>query len=129
MAVGLNKVKQITKTGTIAFEGTDETLSFRYKPHFYTPRLLREYEQAAEEGQATQQLLELFCGLVVEWDLLLDDGRDEFGSQVRPSVAVDLSVEALDEVPLSILGDVVKQIGKEQNPDPTEMPRRSGRGS
>ena len=107
MPINLGDLTKQTRTVTVRFEGTDDTLTVAYRPHCLTPARQAAFSQATREGRHTDVMIEGIQVLVTEWDLLGEDGQP-----------VPLTAEALAEVPMLVLGAVGAAIGEDVTPGP-----------
>lgn len=111
------------KSATIDLWGTP--LAVKYLPQSFTPKMIRQLREAgnleateanamesAEEG--VDALVGAFLSAVVQWDLT---------SGGEP---VPLTVEGLDEIDMSILTEILRQIRETQSPnEPSGTPTSS----
>jgi hypothetical protein len=85
----------------------DDTLNFTHDPSRFTPRFYQEV--LSEDGTGKARDLAVFlAALVTEWDLTDDAGAP-----------YPLTVDALCDLPVEFLGEVVKSINETNNPKPT----------
>ena len=95
----------------------NEVLKVKYKPHTFTANMVDE--MAAAETDSSKQTVALFqmvAGTIVDWDLEGEDGK---------IIPIDNAERLKDEVPISIFGEIFRQIGEAQNPKAQGTTRRS----
>lgn len=107
MPIKLGDLTRQTKTVTVRFEDTEDTLTVSYRPRNLTPAMQAAFERASREGRYTEVLLDGIRGLVAEWDLIGEDGEP-----------VPFTAEALADVPLLVLSAVAEVIGRDVTADP-----------
>lgn len=125
----LSTIKNVVQTVVLEYPtdtGT-EFLNIKYRPNFYTVALRQELELAKErelkrEVENTQRIADgqeplpnndedngsyfkMFLAMVSSWDLTDDNG-----------VLIGLTVDALTEVPLKIINDILTKINEDETP-------------
>ena len=101
-----------------------EKVRVTYKPRAVTPRIEKAIRQASKEAETDEDAAELkslqmFCTVVVEWDLRADDLAPE---------PIPITVDGLQDMPWRFLMDILEAIGNDQKPDPKAangLPKRS----
>lgn len=102
MPVRVSAVRNATACVKVAV-GDDE-LTVRYAPNRYTPRF---EEQLQAAGEKSLSLARMVAALVIEWDLLGDEDEP-----------YPLTQEALAELGVKFLSDVVGAIVRDVSPNP-----------
>lgn len=118
MRVSLTKLGKESKALTLRVG--DGEINYRYRPYAYTFGAQEALAAGPEAKNPTAETLEsrkIFCDLVCEWDLAVNDDPD--------SPTVPLTPEGLVEhaVPGKVVGDIIRQIHQDMRPSP---PRPSG---
>lgn len=103
-------LKSILKPNqTVVIPFGDETVAVTYRPQYLTPEFEDQLKSLNTEEKATEAFLGLFCGLIVSWDLKLDDADPE---------PIPITVEALRVVPYDILAEVLNRVQEIVVPNP-----------
>jgi hypothetical protein len=108
MPIRLADLTKEARTVTKTFEGTEDTLTITYRPRAWTPSIHAALMEAINSGQTPEALVINLSTLVVEWDLLDDDGKP-----------IPTTPESLRGVSLQVLNIAVETINADMLPDPT----------
>lgn len=98
----------VSDTRDLAIKIAGETLNVTYRPSAYTPELEDATQGNFERNRSSGAAAAMLAGLLVEWDLVDDDGE-----------VIEIEVESLRTVPaevlFAILAEIIDdlQIGKE----------------
>lgn len=111
-------LKSILKPmGTLLVPFNDESVSVTYRPQYLTPEFEEKLKTLNTEEKATEAFLELFCSVVVSWDLKAEEGDAE---------PIPITKEALRPVPYDILGEVLNRVQEAVVPNPTTESNSEG---
>lgn len=91
---------------TISLVIGEDTLNITYRPSGMTPESEERLDTFVREKKVGASLVALLLDVLVEWDLLGEDGKP---------LAVDAAT--LKKLPLSFLGLLVSEIGKDLRPN------------
>lgn len=92
----------------IKIDDDPKAISISYNPRLYTARLEQEVAEAAKNNLPAGSLVPAIRQLVTEWNLRPD----------KEEPIIELTTEALLDIPAELLFSIVDQIGEQQNPDP-----------
>lgn len=105
MAVRLSQIKGETRTVRIDF-GDEGDLNITFRPGGITPAREEELQVEEAEGRGLRALIGLLCEVIVEWDLLDENGAP-----------FPLDVEALmQSIPADLFQQVFLAIGEAAAP-------------
>jgi hypothetical protein len=115
MPIRLADLTKEIRTVTKHFEGTEDTLTITYRPRAWTPSIHAALLEAIDRGRTPEALVINLSTLVVEWDLLDDDGKP-----------IPTTPESLRGVSLQVLNIAVETINADMLPDPTPAATSNG---
>lgn len=128
MSFAVNEYVEETRPGKLSFPD-GSTLNFTYKPNAYTPLLEKAVMEARLDPTTTggDILKANLLPVLVTWDVVnrvkkfrdkkkTEPALDGEGKQVYEDVPVPISAEGLDQIPMQILGDIVRKIGEGVTP-------------
>lgn len=107
----LKSILKPNQTVTIPFGS--ETVVVTYRPQYLTPEFEDSLKSLNKEESATEAFLGLFCGLIVSWDLRLEETDPE---------PIPITTEALRVVPYDILAEVLNRVQEIVVPNPQTGP-------
>lgn len=125
-------IKNLKTPATIDFGGGN-ILNFVHNPAAFTPRL--EMLINKPEDQQTTGDLALFVSIVVvQWDLVADaESVAEIPNAAELNIVADkvwpITQEALCELPIEFLGQLVKRINQDSNPNASSSAPTAGSSS
>lgn len=90
-----------------------ENVSVTYRPQYLTPEFEEKLKALNTEDKATEAFLELFCSVIVSWDLKADE---------NDPTPIPITTEALRPVPYDILGDVLNKVQEAVVPNSQKEP-------
>lgn len=90
-----------------------ENVSVTYRPQYLTPEFEEKLKALNTEDKATEAFLELFCSVIVSWDLKADE---------NDPAPIPITKEALRPVPYDILGDVLNKVQEAVVPNSPKEP-------
>lgn len=90
-----------------------ENVSVTYRPQYLTPEFEEKLKALNTEDKATEAFLELFCSVIVSWDLKADD---------NDPTPIPITKDALRPVPYDILGDVLNKVQEAVVPNSPKEP-------
>lgn len=112
MALKLSHLAQARKTCAVPVsfedgEGNPVTgeLNVAYNPRSITPEMEDKIQRALEEKRQLTWLAETLAALVIEWDLLDDEGRP-----------MPASVEVMKGMPAAVLNDIFQAVMGDMRP-------------
>lgn len=102
MAVRLSRIKGDTRTVTLNF-GEEGDLTVTYRPGVMTPAREEQLVIDEREGRGVRAVVSLLAEMVVDWDLLDDDGQPIARD-------VDVLMSSLPADVLVMLLDAIKRV-------------------
>jgi hypothetical protein len=126
LAFKANKYAEETRKGSLEFED-GSILNFTFYPNRYTPRYEQLQADARNDIDATAGsiLTSSLLPLLVEWDVVNEEqavdkkGKpvtDDSGVPVIIEVKVPITEEGLRDIPIEILGAIMRKIGESITP-------------
>lgn len=103
--------------GTLLIPFGAENVSVTYRPQYLTPEFEEKLKGLSDEDKATEAFLELFCSVIVSWDLKNDDADP---------TPIPITKEGLRAVPYDILGEVLSKVQEAVVPNPPKEPNSAG---
>ena len=102
MPIQLSQLKANTRTVVVAYY--DDTVTVRYQPSVLTPNREAAIKAAASDNDNTA-MLEAISEMVLEWDVLGDEGKP-----------LPRTVDVLRELPNAFLTAIFQSIGEDMAP-------------
>ncbi|MEQ1761561.1 MAG: hypothetical protein ABL984_00310 [Pyrinomonadaceae bacterium] len=90
-----------------------EPVKVTYRPQYLTPEFEEKLKTLNTEDKSTEAFLSLFCSVIVEWDLKLDDADEK---------PIPITVAALRSIPYDVLGEVLSKVQEAVVPPPPKGP-------
>jgi hypothetical protein len=128
VAFRLNRIILQSKPGKIEYPD-GSVLNFRYRPMAYTPNHEDLVELANEEGKSGSTLKAMLVPLIEGWDVVNEVQKVEIvdgekvkvvdpvtGEPVFEYIPVPIDDEGLGQVPLRVLGDIMRKITEDMTP-------------
>lgn len=108
MPATLKSVTSKVNTVAVEIDGDPKGITVNYTTRKLTPRVQAEIDRFFTEGKgdSVESVIEQFLVMAVSWDFVPDEGKPP----------IPLTKEALMDVPLEILGDVLGAITDDLSP-------------
>ena len=136
MPLGLNELANERRKIDVTIRNVGN-LEVVYRPNVITPAREAEIRQIAEEDEeADDATMILLIDVVESWDLvgpMYDDtaegahGVNTGNLIVEPGMVVRLEIKFLKHVPSRVQNAIIREIGKDANPDPNGKGRSAAR--
>jgi len=123
VAFNINKYSEITRDAFVDY-GENGKLNFVYYPNRYTPNFEKELASAKDET-AGSYLKAMMLPILKSWDVVEEtpvtdiDGKpvlNEDGTPKMTQVPVPLTEEGVGNIPLEVMGDIVKAMAAAMKP-------------